>query len=585
MIHRFLLSVVVIAFFLFIVSCDNPSTSDPINKSLIDLTGTWRSSYGWNGEEGSMILKQTGDSISGRYTYQKGQLEGVLIADSFPLNWWEFALNGYPYDCAEPHHRGPGFFKVNKSGDTLYGKWCYESDQEWSASDWAAVRVSKTIDESQFSIDTTTSPALPLTGMWYSEWGDILLTQVGDSVYGLYRNENNYGRIAGMLVGLRFSLSWWEGLNIDVLWSEAQSRGFGECKVSEDGASFDYFWRYENSKYWADSPLWCEKFSEEVDSSSIIDDSDSEEDDDSGSVIDDSDSDQTIIPSDPGLYLSSDPSNELLFMSKGDDGSALFFHGTEEGEMMKPTHVIYRDSHGVTSAIILHDLMPVQWVLDTISVAVYNIEGTPTFDPTKAFHVIRYGTEEIAENLDIYPSSLLDLITEIETVTEEKYDHVRDFLTANNISDFEQLKGLAQSTGPDQSLYIRAATGMSIAAAALALGESEKNGALSKSTKATILTQGLFKYFIKIAASWLANMLADKYGPDFSGAGPTVGVLLCQGAAKYGVCHYMFFKSTELNKCVTLCQTSMGCFTNICMPEDIDVEMAGSFGGSQFGGN
>lgn len=145
--------------------------------------------------------------------------------------------------------------------------------------------------------------------------------------------------------------------------------------------------------------------------------------------------------------------------------------------------------------------------------------------------------------------------------------------------------GLAQSTGPDQSLYIRAATGMSIAAAALAFGESEKNGALSKSTKATILTQGLFKYFVKIAASWLANMLADKYGPDFSGAGPTVGVLLCQGAAKYGVCHYMFFKSSELNKCVTLCQTSMGCFTNICMPEDIDVEMAGSFGGSQFGGN
>lgn len=577
MIRYILLFDVTMMLFLFIVSCNNPSISDPVNESVIDLTGTWRSSYGWNGEEGTMILKQTGDSIRGRYTFQNGQLEGILLADSFPFKWWEYALSNCPYDCAEQHHRGPGFFKVNNGGDSLFGKWCNEGDQEWSPSDWVAVRISKTIDESQFSIDTITSPSAPLTGMWYSEWGDILLTQVGDSVHGIYRNEDNYGRIAGKLVGLRFSLSWWEGQKIDIAWNEAQFRGYGECEVSEDGARFDGFWRDENSKHWVDNPLWGEKFSEEVDSSSFFDDSDSEDDD--------TDSNKTIIPSDPGLYLSSDPSNELLFMSKGDDGSALFFHGTEEGEMMKPTHVIYRDNHGVTSVIILHDLMPVQWVLDTISVAVYNIEGTLTFDPTKAFHVIRHGTEEIAGNLDIYPSSLLDVITGIETVSEETYDHVRDFLSANNISDFKQLNELAQSSGPDQPLYIRAATGMSIAAASLALGESEKNGALSKSTKATILTQGLFKNFVKIAASWLANMLADKYGPDFSGTGPTVGVLLCQGAAKYGVCHYMFFKSTELNQCVTLCQTSMGCFTNICMPMDIDVEMAGSFGGSQFGGN
>ncbi len=570
MIYRFLLPVGVMLFFLFIVTCDNPSKSDTVNKSVIDLTGTWRSSYGWNGEEGIIILKQTGDSISGKYTYQKGQLEGVLIADSFPLIWWEYALSGCPYDCAEQHHRGPGFFKVNKGGDSLYGKWRYEGDQEWSPSDWVAVRISKVIDESQFFIDTITSLSAPLTGMWYSEWGDILLTQVGDSIYGLYRNEDGYGRIAGKLVGLRISLAWWEGQNIDVTWSATKSRGYGECKVSGNGTSFEYFWHHENSKHWVDSPLLCEKFSDEVDSSSFFDGSDS---------------DQTIIPSDPGLYLSSDPSNELLFLSKGNDGSALFFYGTEEGEIMKPTHVIYRDNKGITSAVIFYDLMPVQWVLDTISVAVYDVEETHKFDPSKAFHVIRHGTEEIAGNLDIYPSSLFDVITGIETITGETYGHVRDFLSANNISDFKQLKELGQSTGIDQPRYIRAATAISMAAAALALKTSENNGALSKSTKVAMLTQGLFNYTIKIAASGLANMLADKFGPDFSGNGPTVGVLLCQGAAKYGVCHYMFFKSTELNKCVTLCQTSMGCFTNICMPMDIDAEMAGSFSRSQFGGN
>lgn len=573
MIPRFLLSAVAALFLLFIVTCDNPSTSEPVEVPTFDLTGTWRSSYGWNGEEGIMILHQTGDSISGRYTFSTGQLQGALRADSFSFRWWEYALSGCPYDSAEQYHRGPGFFRVSKEGDSLHGKWRNEGDEgdeEWSPSEWVAVRISKAIDESEFTIDTTTTILAPLTGMWYSEWGDILLKQVGDSVHGLYGEPDNYGRIAGKLSGLRFSLSWWKGQNINVSWSEAESRGYGVSKVSADGASFDGFWRNEKSNNWVEIPLWAEKFSEEVDSSSIIDDPDPD--------------DQTIIPFDPGLYLSSDASNELLFVSKGDDGSALFFHGTEENELMKPTHVIYSDNDGITSAIILHDLMPVQWVLDTMTVAVYDIEGSNQFDPKNAFHVIRHGTEEIAASLDIYPSSLSDVITGIETATKESCTHVRDFLSANDISDFKGLKELAQSPGFQQPLYIRVATGISIASAALALQASENNGALSKSAK-TAIAQGLFKYFVKIAASWLANMLADKYGPDYSGNGPTIGVLLCQGVAKYGVCHYMFFKSTQLNTCVSLCQTSMGCFTNICMPMDIDAEMAGSFSGSQFGGD
>lgn len=578
--HRFFLSAVVMPFFLLSLSCNNPSTSDPVNESIINLTGTWRCSYGWNGDEGTMILKQTGDSISGKYTFQNGQLKGILVADSFPITWWEYTLTGYPYDYAEKHHRGPGFFKVHKGGDSLHGKWRFEEDQDWNDLDWIAVRISKTIDESTISIDTTTSPSASLTGMWNSEWGDILLTQVRDSVYGLYVREDNYGRIAGRLAGLRFAFSWWEGQNISVSWSEAQFRGYGECKVSEDGASFNGLWNNENSKHWNDSQLWGSKYSEVVDSNIFFDDPDSD-----GPDSGDSDSGEIIIPSEPGLYLSSDPSNELLFVSKGDDGSSLFFHGTIEGEMMKPTHVVYRDRDGITSAIILHELMPVQWVLDSVSVAVYNIEGSLQFDPTNAFHVIRDESDEIAGNLNIYPSSLTDVITGIETATGETYNHVRDFLTSNNISDFEKLRELAKSSGSEQPIYIRAATGMSVAAAALALGASEKNGALSKSTKVTVLSQGLFKYFAKIAASWLANMFAEKYGPDFKGNGPTVGVLLCQGAAKYGVCHYMFYKTTELGKCITWCQTSMGCFTNICMPMDIDAEMAKSFSKRQFGGN
>ena len=568
--HRHFFSIPVIIFLLISVSCDNPSSlSDTPDDPSIDLTGTWKCFFGWNGEEGLMILDQTGESISGKYTFNNGQLEGTMKADTFTFKWWEFALDGFPYDSAEQHHRGPGFFVVKKAGDSLYGKWCNEDDEEWSSSEWIAVRKSKKIDKSAFVIDTTTSPSAQLTGMWYSEWGDILLTQVGDSVFGLYGQYDDCGRIAGELAGLRLTFSWWEGESIEVSWNESESRGYGEVKVSKDGTLFDGLWRYENSGYWVDSPLWGEKFSDEVDSSNFIGDSDT------GKIT---------IPSDPGLYLSSDESNELLFVSKGDDGSSLFFHGTEDNGLMKPTHVIFRDNDGTLSAIIFHDLMPVQWILDSITVAVYNLEDTPRFDPENAFHVIRHGTKELSGYLDIYPSSLDDVIAGIEESTGETYDHVRDFLLENNLSSFSKIKKAAQSKGSEQPLFIRAATGISVAAAVLALQESEESEVLSKSTN-TAIAQGLFKYFAKIAASWLANMLADEFGPDFAGNGPTIGVLLCQGAAKYGVCHYMFLKSSELGRCVSICQTSMGCFTNICMPMEIDAEMAGSFSKGSFGGD
>jgi len=68
-----------------------------------------------------MLLKQTGDSISGVYTYQNGQLEGTLLADSFSLKWWEFALSNCPYDSAEIRHRGPGFFNVKKEETVCMG--------------------------------------------------------------------------------------------------------------------------------------------------------------------------------------------------------------------------------------------------------------------------------------------------------------------------------------------------------------------------------------------------------------------------------------------------------------------------------
>jgi hypothetical protein len=62
----------------------------------------------------------------------------------------------------------------------------------------------KKIDKSAFVRVTTTSPSAQLTGMWYSEGGDILLTQVGDSVASRWP-VCGCGRIAGELAGGRLT--------------------------------------------------------------------------------------------------------------------------------------------------------------------------------------------------------------------------------------------------------------------------------------------------------------------------------------------------------------------------------------------
>jgi hypothetical protein len=90
----------------------------------------------------------------------------------------------------------------------------------------------------------------------------------------------------------------------------------------------------------------------------------------------------------------------------------------------------------------------------------------------------------------------------------------------------------------------------------------------------------IFGQVIKVGAAAAGGVLADMLGEGLDpGDGPAVGVLLCRGAAKYGVCHYMFFHADRLGECITLCQTSLGCFTDICMPMDISAEMAMGIGG------
>jgi hypothetical protein len=89
-----------------------------------------------------------------------------------------------------------------------------------------------------------------------------------------------------------------------------------------------------------------------------------------------------------------------------------------------------------------------------------------------------------------------------------------------------------------------------------------------------------------VGAAGLGALLGMEFGPGSTNSnGPTVSVFLCQGAAKYGVCHYMFFYAgpAQIGPCISFCYATLGCFTNICMPMSISWEDAAGFNNRQFG--
>lgn len=286
----------------------------------------------------------------------------------------------------------------------------------------------------------------------------------------------------------------------------------------------------------------------------------------------------------PALALSANPEDDLLFRVTTADASRIYYYGLEAEGTMELTHIVLDDGTG-DLATILYDgrLLPVQWILPGLTAAVYpppegyEPEGQPGswFDPHAALHVVLDSGEESTLTADIWPGDLAALVAEMEAATGLSFDGARTFLSSHDVDDWDELVALTRAGGPDQPLYIAAAAGLSSAAAALSLERAATTSSAARVAGLAAPARTIWRPVIQVGAGVLGGVLAGEIAEALDPeGGPSVEVLLCRGAAKYGLCHYLFFYRDQVGACVSFCRTSLRCFTDICMPMTISADLA-----------
>lgn len=438
--------------------------------------------------------------------------------------------------------------------------------------------------------DTGTGSAsepVVLTGQWVGKYGEMSLRQVGDSVYGFYLFQ--CGQLGGTLAGSRLTFDWWEnakGLAYDSAF--AIFRGQGYFDVVAGGDSLDGEWWPEGDS--ATPGTWtASRILLLPDSSAILDvcspgdtdtttDTTDAPDDTAGNAQVDS-----VMPV-PGMLVSTNPDDDLVFQIADSGGEAIFYRGRQTADTFLINHLTVRDSAGVLSSVILHEYLPVQWIMDGLTMAVYNLDDGFAFDPSRAVLVHTDGQTDDSLTLNLYPSNLDSVVERMERLAGRGFPAARRYLIDNNVSQFSQLTALVESSSGNARLHAAAAaTGFALAHVSCAL--SDRVSVVGKQT-ATAFYGQVFKTTIKVGAAGLGALLGAEFGPGSTAVdGPTVSVFLCQGAAKYGVCHYMFFYAgpQQIGPCISFCYATLGCFTNICMPMAISWTDAAGFNSRQFG--
>jgi len=77
----------------------------------------------------------------------------------------------------------------------------------------------------------------------------------------------------------------------------------------------------------------------------------------------------------PGLGVSENPDNDLLYYARQPDGTFVYYCGLEEGGRPRLTHAIVKDAYDVIGGVVIfnEDFLPVQWLFDGLTVAAFDL--------------------------------------------------------------------------------------------------------------------------------------------------------------------------------------------------------------------
>jgi hypothetical protein len=98
--------------------------STPPPQEVLPWTGVWES-----GQWGRMELKQSGNTVTGTYTWDEGKIQGT-VSDNILRGMWSESPSYSPPDDA-----GDFEFTLSSDGKSFSGQWRYGSDGDWDG-DW-----------------------------------------------------------------------------------------------------------------------------------------------------------------------------------------------------------------------------------------------------------------------------------------------------------------------------------------------------------------------------------------------------------------------------------------------------------------
>ena len=182
-------------------------------KEATLAAGPW--SGVWTSDNGTLILEQKGSGVSGICgTYQD---ETMAINGTFSGDKW----TGQYIDNGETVR-----FELALSSDGKRFEGVYYNDNQ-EAVEWSGNRVT----------DTAGTVGDAWGGVWFTDYGPMILTRTGDTARGVYQGTGLY-RIEGAVKGDVFSGT------ID----EGDAKGVFSFRLMDSGKTFSGEWKYDDEE-------------------------------------------------------------------------------------------------------------------------------------------------------------------------------------------------------------------------------------------------------------------------------------------------------------------------------------------------